>query len=284
MALCRSSPAGSNGFTLIELLVTMSVSAVVVAFMALFITTPVDAYLAQTRRTELHKSEASAWESVSRDVRTALPNSVRTLRNGSVVALEMLTVLDWARYRDGTVMVTPAIQLDLTAPDGAFRTTSHFLNVVLPASLVVEPLNADPYQTPNVMTPPGTVVGIGGSPTPGEDQVSIAPAFRFTPGSPTHHVFLVSGPVNYLCDETAGTLRRYVGYSIASNLATRASDAQLTGAGATSALVAQNVTACSVGVSAGTAQHNQLVTLQVTFTQGGESILLAQQARVVYQP
>ena len=56
MAPLQPIAARRNGFTLIELLVTMSVAAVVVCFMALFITTPVETYLAQTRRTELNKS------------------------------------------------------------------------------------------------------------------------------------------------------------------------------------------------------------------------------------
>ncbi len=290
MAPLQPIAARRNGFTLIELLVTMSVAAVVVCFMALFITTPVETYLAQTRRTELNKSVEGAWGWISADIRTALPNSVRTLRNGSVVALEMLTVVDWGRYRDGTVMITPAIQLDLTAPDGAFNTTSQFLNIAVPFTsnadfLVVETLTADPYQTPNVMTPAGTVVKIIHSATiPGEDQVTIAPSIRFAAASPTHHVFLVSGPVNYLCDEGAGTLRRYTGYSIAGSLAARSSEIQLTGAGATSALVATNVTSCTTAVSAGTAQHNQVATLQITFSQAGESMFLMQQAQVEYQP
>jgi MSHA biogenesis protein MshO len=284
--------ARSQGFTLIELLVTMSVSAVVVGFMALFITAPVSTYLAQSRRTELNKSQESAWSSVAGDVRVALPNSVRIMRNGTVVALEMLATLDWARYRDGTVMTSPATQLDLTAPDGSFATTSKFLTITRPwvSNAYFLAINnrgvpgADAYQLANVITPPGTVITISNSATAGEDQVTLAPPFRFMSASPTHRVFLVSGPVNYLCDESGGTLRRYIGYGIAGSLAARDSAAQLNAAGASSALIATNVAACNFAVSAGTAQHGQIVTLQITFTQAGESIHLMQQAHVENLP
>jgi prepilin-type N-terminal cleavage/methylation domain-containing protein len=40
----------ARGFTLIELVITIAVGSVVVAFMALFIVTPMNAYTAQTRR------------------------------------------------------------------------------------------------------------------------------------------------------------------------------------------------------------------------------------------
>jgi len=270
----------ARGFTLVELLVTMVVAAVVVSFMALFITTPVNTYLAQAHRSELNKSVESASESIGRDVRAALPNSLRTLRNGTVVAFEMLTVIDWARYYNVPVMV-PA--------SGQFLTTSKFLGIALPCCangdfLAIEALNTDPYQAGVGMTPAGTSITITNSVKPGEDKITVAPIFTFVAASPTHHVFLVSGPVNYLCDESAGTLRRYVGYQIASNLATRDSAAQLNGAGASSSLVATNVATCNFAVSAGTPYHNQAVSLQVTFSLNGESITLMRQEHVEQMP
>ncbi len=76
--------------TLIELVVTIAVGSIVVAFMAMFIVTPMQAYSAQTRRAELVDDADSALRFMGRDLRAALPNSVRVTSSGSVTALELL--------------------------------------------------------------------------------------------------------------------------------------------------------------------------------------------------
>jgi MSHA biogenesis protein MshO len=95
-------------------------------------------------------------------------------------------------------------------------------------------------------------------------------------------VFLVSGPVSYLCDTAAATLTRYSGYTIASAQPTSA--AVLNAAGASSALVASNVTGCQFVMSAGTAQRNGLATLTLQIAQSGESVQLLHQVEVVNAP
>src|SRR5262249_31078432 len=70
----------------------------------------------------------------------------------------------------------------------------------------------------------------------------------FTSGSPTHSVFLVSGPVSYLCDTNARTVRRYSGYTVAAAQSAVPTDAQLMSAGAARSLIAQQVSACNITV------------------------------------
>jgi MSHA biogenesis protein MshO len=73
--------------TLVELVITISISSIVVAFMAIFIVTPMNAYSAQARRAELVDDADSALRFVGRDLRASLPNSVRVAVSGSVTAL-----------------------------------------------------------------------------------------------------------------------------------------------------------------------------------------------------
>jgi MSHA biogenesis protein MshO len=80
----------ARGFTLIELVITIAVGSAVVAFMALFIVTPMSTYTAQTRRAMLVDAADSALRFIGRDLRAALPNSVRVSASGSVTALELL--------------------------------------------------------------------------------------------------------------------------------------------------------------------------------------------------
>ena len=69
-----------RGFTLIELIVALVLSVIVVGLALDFISVPVQAHFAQTRRAELTASAEAVTHWMSQDVRAALPNSLRTGR------------------------------------------------------------------------------------------------------------------------------------------------------------------------------------------------------------
>src|SRR5262245_14624202 len=108
-----------RGFTLVELVVAMTLSIVVVAFMTMFISTPVTAYHQQAQRADLVDSADSVLRFMARDVRAALPNSVRLRTNGTIVAIEMMNTIDGGRYRStgSTSVATQNQELDFTAAD-----------------------------------------------------------------------------------------------------------------------------------------------------------------------
>jgi MSHA biogenesis protein MshO len=291
----RTATRLAHGFTLIELVITIAVGSVVATFMALFIVTPMTIYTSQTRRAMLVDAADSALRFIGRDLRAALPNSVRVSTSGSVWALELLATADGARYQDSGPLSNPALALDLTAADGAFATTVPFTQETLPWTSNTYRLSiynvgvpgADAYQTPpptpNVITPAtGTTITISAGATANQDLVTLSPPFQFAFGSPGQRVFLVSGPVSYLCDTTAATLTRYSGYTIASAQPTSA--AALNAAGASAALVASNIAGCQFVLNAGTAQRNALATLTLQIAQSGESVQLLHQVQVVNAP
>jgi MSHA biogenesis protein MshO len=275
--------ASLGGFTLIEMVVTIAVGAVVVAFMAMFIVLPMEAYTAQTRRAGLVDASDSALRFMARDIRSALPNSVRVASSGTVTALELLATADGARYQDNGPVSNPALALDFTAADGAFATTVPFTQLTLPFSSTAYYLSiynvgvpgANAYQMSNVITPAGTTITVSAGAAPNQNLVTLSPPFQFAYGSPEKRVYLVSGPVSYLCDTSAGTLTRYSGYAISST--------QLT-SDAASALVAANVASCSFTYSAGTAQRNALATLSLQIAQSGEAVQLLNEVQVVNAP
>ena len=277
-----------RGFTLIEMVVTIAVGAVVVAFMAMFIVMPMNAYTAQTRRAGLVDASDSALRFMARDIRSALPNSVRVASSGTVTALELLATADGARYQDNGPVSNPALALDFTTASGAFATTVPFTQLTLPFSSNAYFLSiynvgvpgANAYQMTNVITPAGTTITVSAGATSNQNLVTLNPPFQFAYGSPEKRVYLVSGPVSYLCDTSAGTLTRYSGYAIASTQPTSA--AAMSGAAA--ALVAANVASCSFTYSAGTAQRNALATLSLQIAQSGESVQLLNEVQVVNAP
>src|SRR5579871_911595 len=192
MRQLRRQVRGPQGFTLIELVITIAVGSVVVAFMALLIVMPMNAYSAQSRRATLVDAADSSLRFMARDLRSALPNSVRVSGSGTVTALELLATIDGARYQDGGPVSNPALVLDFTAADGAFSTTVPFTQLSLPWSSSSAYLSiynvgvpgANAYQMSNVITPAGTTISIAAGATANQNLVTLSPAFQFAYGSP----------------------------------------------------------------------------------------------------
>ena len=288
--LPRAADRRVHGMTLIELVITIAVGSVVVAFMALFIVGPVTAYSAQTRRADLVDEADGALRFMARDLRAALPNSVRVTASGSVSALELLATVDGARYQDGGPLGNPALELDFTQADGAFATTVPFTQLTLPWTSTTSYLaiynvgvpGANAYDLSNVITPAGTTITISAGASANQNLVTLSPAFKFAWGSPGRRVYLVSGPVSYLCDTAAGSLKRYSGYAIASSQPVSA--AGLLAAGASVGTVASDVAACQFSFAAGTAQRNAVAALTLQLTRSSETVALLHQVQLVNTP
>lgn len=286
----RVTRTSARGMTLVELVIVITLSGIVVSFMANFLLTPVDAYNAQTQRAQLADAADGALRLLSRDLRAALPNSVRITSSGTVTALELLLTLDGARYRDNGPLTDPAQWLDLSTADGAFATTVPFSQITLPftsnsnylAIYNVGVPGANAYAMANVITPAGTQINITAGSSANVHLVTLSPAFQFAYGSPGKRVYLVGGPVSYLCDTATGMLTRYSGYAIAASQP--ASAATLAAAGAASGRVASSVSACQFSYSAGTAQRVGMASLSLQLSNGGQQVQLIHQVHLVNMP
>lgn len=283
---------GQRGFTLIELVVSLALTAVVATFAAYFIAVPVQGYTDLARRAALVDRAELALRRAGRDLRRALPNSVRVRANGGVVAVEMLDTLDGVRYRAGPPPADATKELDLSAPDGAFNSIGRFSGITKPFTSMAAYLSiynvgvtgANAYELTNVITPPGTRIDIVNDTIANEDHVTLVPPFRFAYASPAQRLFLVSGPLTYLCDPVAGTLTRYSGYAIATDQTTRDSDAELMGAGAASSLITDRISGCDFNYTPGTAQRAGLVSARIEVADSGERVALLHQVHVVNVP
>jgi MSHA biogenesis protein MshO len=277
-----------RGFTLIELVVTIALSAIVVSFMAVFIAGPVAGFADQTRRVELVDLAENSLRRIARDIRKALPNSVRVTSNGSVVALELLNSIDGVRYRELPPPDDAARQLDFSQADASFNSVGQFTQIGRPFASTAHYLaiynvgvpGANAYELANVITPPGTQIDITADATPGEDRIQLSPAFRFAYGSPGQRLFLLDGPVSYLCDPLSGLLRRYEGYSIDADQGLRDSHAELVGAGAQFTVITDRINVCNIGYAPGTAQRAGLVTLMLAVAEANEQVTLLHQVHV----
>lgn len=299
---------GVSGFTLVELIVVIAISGVLAGMIGMFILRPVQGYDAQVRRAELVDAAESAVRRMQRDIRAALPNSVRVDASGRII--EMLHAVDGARYRDDPGQILPSghnhaanafiLKLNGADPDG-FNIIGFFQNVTVPFNstgtqhrLAVYSQDVTETYTdaaaiagPRVITNPATTTFRIDNDVPTGDEHQILPLtgnFHFRRPSPNQRIYLVDTPVTYLCDTTARTIRRYQSYAVAAAQPVNPAIAPLLAG--TNAVLADRIGACQFTYVPGASQRAGLVTLDITVNDvpTGEQVRLLHQAHVDNAP
>jgi MSHA biogenesis protein MshO len=120
-------PRRARGFTLVEAVVTIAILGIVAAIVAVFIRAPILSYRDTVDRAELTDQADLALRRVARDIRLALPNSVRVSDAGD--HLEMLLTRSGARYLSAEDGVTSVPVLSFDSPG-----SSTFTAIGMPAS------------------------------------------------------------------------------------------------------------------------------------------------------
>ncbi len=266
--------AGHRGFTLVELLVVVILLGVVGSITTGLLIKPIEGYVALARRAELVDAADTALRRMARDIRRALPNSVRVGGGGTV--LELLHTVDGGRYR-ARPGGGPSDILDFSMADGGFDVIGELQNfAAIPAGARAVVYNVSGTGASNNAYAGDNAAPIdlaGSLPT----YVALNPAHQFPARSPQQRFFLVDEAVSFLCDPGAGTLTRYAGYGFDNTLTTDPTSAKLAGSGA---ILARHVAACRFSYSAGQSERAGLVTLQLELLADGESVRLLHQVHV----
>ena len=283
-----------RGFTLIELIVVIIITAIVAGMVTVFIRAPIQSYLDVSARAELADAADLASRRITRDVRLALPNSVRVTNNSSGSYLELLLTKTGGRYLSeddpntipGNVLafdpLTPGNPNVFTivgaAPSG--------VQTIVPGDFIV--VNNLGDQPPvNAYDCSGQCNRAQVASISGNDVTLVKNRFvEQTPSMPSlsYRFQVVSTVVTYHCAPNAngtGTLTRYAGYAIqvAQPVST---SAPLTGA-PSAALMANQVAACAFSFDTLPNLQRGLVSVSLTLgAPGGNAglITLVQQAQV----
>jgi MSHA biogenesis protein MshO len=274
----------ARGFTLMEAVMVIMLTGIVGVMVSTFIRQPIDAYVDLGRRTELTDAADGAMRRITRELRTALPNSVRV--DATNRYLEFLPVRSAGRYRTLPTVGNTGDFLDFTSnTDSSFAVLGPPVSAQAGDQLVVNNLGlpgADAYEGSSrraLTTTGASLANLGYA--PGGTQFPFA--------SPTHRFQIIGAPVTLVCapaaGATGGTLRRVTGYGIQAAQPVNTGAAPLAGlTGTNNALLTQWVTACSFTYSTSATTRNAVVTLRFTLTSGGESITLLQQVQVEGSP
>ncbi|MGH8637939.1 MAG: type II secretion system protein [Burkholderiales bacterium] len=265
-----------RGVTLIELVLAIVIVGIIVAAIAFFIN-PLRQGTDIALRAELTDIADNALQRIGRDVKLALPNSVRTATAGTSRYLEFIAVTTAGRYRadgggpaggancdnDDTTLVAPdndQLSFDLPAGDRCFKTLGKVPGAITAGTdqLVLNNYgfpDQDAYQTAGTLN--RVLISAVDTGEAGRDRISFAATtfVRALHDSPGKRFFVISGPVTYECDLAGGRILRHSGYGLAA--------AQPVVFGGTPVLVAEHVAACVFEYAPSVSAQLGLLTLRL---------------------
>ena len=287
----------TRGFTLVELVVVITLTAVIASFVGSNISRPIESFFDTTRRAHLVDTVELALSRMTREIRLALPNSIRV----SGTAIEFLRTLNGGRYRGQTDMLGAGDILDFTLSANTFDVLGPLDNfgvVAVGAADETDCIDGDSdclviFNTGQPAVCGGAsganaycadnLAGIVAASATAIEFSRAASGTAFPYASPDQRFHIVDTPVSFVCDPVAREIQRFVDYDISAAQA-------VPPVGATAALVVDKVTACSFSYDPGTATRAGLVSISIAISdvnvsQGGtETVTLMQQVHVPNLP
>lgn len=290
---CHHAAAGQGGFTLVEAIMVIVITGIIAAVVAVFIRSPVEAYLASQARADLTDAADVTLRRFAREVRLSLPNSLRvdTSTNATYSYIEFILATAGGRYRDVSDGSTSGNILDFT---DISKLTFDVLgpmpsNPTLAAGDYIIVYNLGPGYAPADAYTGGNRAQVGGVASNAITLTTNPYASASPPlPSPSSRFHVARGSikaVTYECPRTGGipgtpgTMTRFWNYGFNAGVPTAAP-------GGNSAIALTNVT-CEIGYSANVSQRNGLLYIKLTLTDGtsnGESITVFQQIHVDNSP
>lgn len=274
--MSSASSHHQRGFTLIELVMVIVILGVIGGMVAVFMKSPIDAYFASARRAALTDVADTAVRRMARDIRKALPNSLRLCSAGTDGVMFIPTKTG-ARYRTVDAAAGDGTALNFEAADTSFNMLGS--NNALPANQrivqgdVIAVYNlgipgADAYANENTAEVASVAAG-----TETTINLSSGKQFPLASGSNRFHVIPAAEKVvAYVCN--GNQLIRATSGTLANTCPT------------TGAVLADKVGSCTFVYNGSDLQRNALVqiTLRFTDSSSGESVNLYHEVHVDNTP
>lgn len=252
MRLQRSRPTIESGFTLIELVITIVVVGIIAGVLFPVIYFGTESYRQQVARTELQSRGRLAMERITREIRQAVPNTVRISTTASADdTLEFGRTVFLSRYvaiSGGSAPFTLQDNTGMSIPSAPFVV----LYNTSPADYYAYPASLTTFQVTAV----------------GANSVSFNAAIK--PDPPSKRYQLSEGPVSYAPDGS-GNLMRYAGYDPGDNHLVAATDVDT---------LIDSVTSIQFRYSPGTLSNAGLVTILMQVSKGDVSLDFHQEVHI----
>lgn len=274
--------ARESGFTLVEAVMVIVITGIIASMVGVFISKPIEGYFASSRRAELTDVASTAIARIRRDIRSALPNSVRLPGSGAFAqCVEFLPTFAGGRYR-AVAFAASDDPLDTTVADTTFDVLGGMNTTPAAGDFIVINNSGtgsenDAYQNNRSQITNATLSRITFS------------ARKFT-ASPSSSFQVVSGTeqaVFYSCSNVGtdakgngtGTLYRFSAYGF--NAAVPGVCPTPT---ASTPVLATNISACEFHYNTNALQRNGLVWLTLTMSKENENVSLHHEIHVNNTP
>lgn len=258
------------GFTLVEMVTVIIILGILVVGVSSFVILGTRIFIESTSVDQVLSQSRFAIERITRELRNALPNSIRVRNSSSYQCIEFIPITSSASYLE--LPIAP----NVAASSGL---------IMLPSTAIDESDQMVVYPLTPTQIYGGTAAGSDGhifdiKQVTGNDVEFNRPV-RFTQASPQQRYFMVNGAVSY-CFLASGEVRRYGGYSLTS---VQPAPSQM-GAGV---LMAENVTnnlqvQPPISYTPGTLINNAVVQLSPRFEVNGQSFQYQHQVQVINVP
>lgn len=288
------------GFTLIELIMVMVITGILSAVVAVFLRTPVEQYVDVAQRAELTDIADTALRRIGRDLRLAVPNSIRVPVTTGATYIEFLPTKTGGRYRVNAIGGTGSCSavagnsngdaLSFEAADSCFEIMGQAITFAANDWLVVgstQPEGNLPYNSTASGILRGYIGTTGAQTTVKLTALQLPASARLD----SQRFDIISGDeqaVTYACNNLAGgvldangdgqgELRRYWVYGFN---AAQVAPALLIGS---TAMLADKLSDCSIDYNT-VNQRNGLVTIRLRLSRAGESVSLYSEIHIINLP
>lgn len=266
-----------HGFTLIELVTVMVILGVLATSITTFIRFGTQSYTDAADREELISTARFVVERLNREVRNALPNSMRVISTTAKQCLEFIPIARSAVYLDIPVAPEPASKTITLAPFASVLVTNS-------SRIAIYALNSnDIYDTTNgviadfeSLVPDYEKSDLSDSSAP--VVLTLNTSAQFRADSPTSRLYFIENPVAYCLE--SGNLYRYNNYqhSLVDSTPIHSNNNR--------SLMAEYLsdTVLPFRVVNATLQRNSLVQIQFTFFKNLETIVFNNEIQVPNVP
>jgi len=253
----------SQGFTLIEIITVIILLSIVSVIGGRMIITTTESYNQAQSRSKLVQKGRQSIERMVRQLRIAVPNSIRV--SGSGNCIEFMPVVGGANY-----LIDVADNSNGAPLQNAITTAPFSLGLGTAVHVVVAPFTSAEIYT-NASPAARVDVGVlGAAPI---TSVPLGSAHRFVRNSINKRVFLGDAPARF-CVEAA-ELVYYSGYEF--NTGALVDGAPGGSPAGSASVLSQGVAAAAPGafvLSPGTQDRNSTVDMHLEYSEGGESVVL----------
>ncbi len=194
-----------KAFSLLELIIVLVLMSILAISLSGLTRDSVSSYIDAKDRNRLGQSSKWIIEKISREVREALPQSLRTGSLAGYHCLEFMAILNASSY----------LNLPATGSISQFNAVNYNLLNTNASYVAIMPVNTGSVYAGGSLA---AVASINQDPQdPNQVVINLSAATNFTNRSPQRRFYLLTTPISYCLNDLTGQMYRYANYPLSIN-------------------------------------------------------------------